>query len=252
MTEKTMGLVMEIAQQMVESGAEIGRVEESIIRICQAYGCVRTDAYATLSSMIVTAETEDGCFYTQSRRIKQTAPDMERLHRLNGLVRYLSDYAPADDYIVARLEEIRRLKPYPFGIQVLFNSLIAGSFCLFFGGRDFLEILFSFLIGAAVGVIGKGLDQIRSNRILSRFVCSLFAGLSALALLRIGWIGTVDNIIIGNIMSLIPGTGLTNALRDLFTGDTITGILRLMEALLLASAIALGFLASVYVTGGAV
>lgn len=53
-------------------------------------------------------------------------------------------------------------------------------------------------------------------------------------------------------MSLIPGIGLTNALKDLFTGDTVTGMLRFLEAGLLAAAIAFGFWAAVFVTGGIV
>lgn len=42
-------------------------------------------------------------------------------------------------------------------------------------------------------------------------------------------------------MTLIPGIGLTNALRDLFTGDSIAGILRSIEAVLTALAIAAGY-----------
>ena len=57
---------------------------------------------------------------------------------------------------------------------------------------------------------------------------------------KLGWIANVDKLIIGNIMSLIPGIGLTNALRDLFTGDSIAGLLRSIEAVLAASAIAAG------------
>ena len=56
--------------------------------------------------------------------------------------------------------------------------------------------------------------------------------------------------IIGNIMSLIPGIGLTNALRDLFTGDSIAGLLRSIEALLIALAIAAGYFLSTVLMGG--
>ena len=58
---------------------------------------------------------------------------------------------------------------------------------------------------------------------------------------KFGWITSVDKIIIGNIMTLIPGIGLTNALRDLFTGDSIAGLLRSIEAVLTALAIAAGY-----------
>ena len=51
----------------------------------------------------------------------------------------------------------------------------------------------------------------------------------------------VDKVIIGNIMTLIPGIGLTNAIRDLFTGDSIAGLLRSIEAVLTALSIAAGY-----------
>ena len=61
---------------------------------------------------------------------------------------------------------------------------------------------------------------------------------------------TVDRIVIGNIMLLIPGISLTNSIRDMVSGDTMSGTLRFIEACILALAIAGGyFLASVLVGG---
>ena len=60
----------------------------------------------------------------------------------------------------------------------------------------------------------------------------------------------MDMVIIGNIMVLIPGIGLTNAIRDLFVGDSIAGLLRTVEAILLALAIAAGYFLFVWMMGG--
>ena len=252
MTQKTLGLILEIAQRMVECGAEIGRVEESLTRICASYGCCRTDAYATTSNLIVTVETSDGEEFTQTRRVKGASPDMECLHCLNDLVRSLSKRPYSDAEIVAELDKIREIKPYSAPLQVFFYAVIAGSFCIFFGGRDVLEIVVALLVGGLVGMLNMFLSSLHANRILKSCVCSFAACLIAVSCARLCWIPTADNVIIGNIMSLIPGIGLANALRDLFTGDTITGLLRLMEAVLLALAIALGFWLAVYPFGGAV
>ena len=46
---------------------------------------------------------------------------------------------------------------------------------------------------------------------------------------------------IGNIMLLIPGVALTNSLRDMFSGNTISGLMRFIESILLALTIAFGF-----------
>lgn len=248
---KTVNLVMEIAQQMIEAGAEIGRVEESVTRMGQAYG-YQTDAYATTSSIIVTFQRTQDDSHTLTRRIRQSSLDVERLHQLNDLVRFVTNTTPESQVIEDRLENIRKIAVYPLWLYLLSCATIAGSFCAFFGSRDLWEILFAFLIGGGVGASGKGIERIHPNKILGRFLSSFLASVSALILLRLGWVASVDNIIIGNIMSLIPGIGLTNSLRDLFTGDTVTGLLRFMEAVLLALAIALGFWIAVYVCGGLV
>ena len=66
-------------------------------------------------------------------------------------------------------------------------------------------------------------------------------GLLAALSVRVGLGESVDMISIGNIMLLIPGIPLTNSLRDMFSGNTISGLLRFSEAILLALTIAFGF-----------
>ena len=58
---------------------------------------------------------------------------------------------------------------------------------------------------------------------------------------KIGILDNADEVIIGNVMPLIPGVGFTNALRDLFTGDSIAAVLRFIEAILTAVSIAAGY-----------
>ena len=59
-----------------------------------------------------------------------------------------------------------------------------------------------------------------------------------------------DKIIIGDIMLLIPGIAMTNAVKDMLVGDTIAGTMRLLESLLWAGALAGGFMASMWIMGG--
>lgn len=60
----------------------------------------------------------------------------------------------------------------------------------------------------------------------------------------------VDAVIIGNVMLLIPGFGLTNGARDLLGGDIVSGLLRLSEAILVSIAVAAGFAIPLLVLGG--
>ena len=142
--------------------------------------------------------------------------------------------------IRAALDEALDCKEYPFWVEVLCYALIAGAFTLFFGGTV-VETLLSLLVGTVVrfGILVS--EKVIPNKVLSKFLSTAIATLLAFWYVHLGWIGDVDKVIIGNIMTLIPGIGLTNALRDLFTGDGITGILRCMEAVLTALAIAAGY-----------
>ena len=58
-----------------------------------------------------------------------------------------------------------------------------------------------------------------------------------------------DKILIGDIMLLVPGIMFTNAFREVLLGDTISGVLRLLEAVLLAAAMALGIMAAMWLAG---
>lgn len=50
---------------------------------------------------------------------------------------------------------------------------------------------------------------------------------------------------IGDIMLLVPGLMATNAIRDILIGDTISGFMRFIEAVLLAAVLALDIIASI-------
>lgn len=252
MDDQLLSCILNLSRLMVEAGAEIYRVEDSVMRICTAYGVRRTDVYATTSNIIVSVENYDRTMKTHTCRIGSISTDIEKLDRLNSLARRMTAETPSSEAVSEALRRIGRTPVYPAWVILLFYGVIAGAFCLFFGSRSPAEIAVSFLIGVTVGLIALASDRISANRLLVRFVCSFWACLAAFTCRKLGLIGSVDNIIIGNIMTLIPGVGLTNSLRDLFTGDSISGVLRLIEAILLALAIACGYVLTTFIFGGAV
>ena len=231
--------VTNIGEQMLLSGAEVHRVEDSVLRMCRAIGAARADVFIITSSMIVTVYSEDEQAFTQTRRITSSSTDMERLHRLNDLSRRICSGNIGLDAAKAEYKRIVSAKGYPLWLESLAYGMIAGAFALFFGGGA-ADGVFGFLIGALLRAVTLLTEKAELGRIFDRFSCSFLVSLLSYILLFMGMIPTVDYVIIGNIMLLIPGIGLTNALRDLFVGDSITGLFRLIEALLMALAIAAG------------
>lgn len=239
---------MDIGEQLLISGAEVHRVEESISRMCSAFGFARADVFIITTSMVVTVFDNDGKSLTQTRRINSTSIDYEKLHLLNDLSRRICENKIVYEEIRREIEAIKGKKSYPLWAEFLSYSGIAAVFTLFFGG-GLKEAAVSLIIGALVRLGILLSEKVFTNKIFNKFISSLVVSLLAFVSVKFGIIATADNVIIGNIMTLIPGLGLTNALRDLFTGDSIAGLLRTIEAVLIALAIAAGYF--VVALGGA-
>ena len=231
---------MDIGEHLLTSGAEIHRVEESVERMCRAFGAKRVDVFIITSSMVVTVFDQNDHTYTQTRRITNTATDFEKIHRLNALSRKICAQEMCVEQIRAEIDQATASRCYPFWLEWLCYGIIAGAFTLFFGG-SLADALISLGVGLFVRLACCLFELAIPNKIFAKFISAAIATALALVAVRIGWVDSIDKIVIGNIMSLIPGIGLTNALRDLFTGDSIAGLLRSIEAALTALAIAAGY-----------
>ncbi len=246
--EGLLNLAMEIGEQMLICGGEVHRAEESVTRMCKAFGAKRADVFIITSSMVATVYTPDGEIFTQTRRITLADTDFEKLHRLNALSRKICEEKLTEEQIKEELAKAISCKQYPFYLSVLCYAIIAAAFTLFFGGT-LIESFISLFVGAIVRFVIAFSEKTSFNKIFSKFTSSVVATFLAFLAVKAGVIISVDKIIIGNIMTLIPGIGLTNALRDLFMGDSIAGLLRTIEAALTALAIAAGYFL-VVVLGG--
>ncbi len=240
---------MDIGEQMLVSGAEVHRAEDSIKRMCTAMGAVRTDIFIIPSSMVATVHTKEGETFTQTRRITSAGTDLECLDRLNSLSRRICESNMTESEIRREYEEIIKRKRYPFWVECLAYVTVAGAFTLFFGG-GISDALVSMLVGLVLRFVVFATDKTLPNKIFARFACAFLASALAFVAVHLSLIASVDKVIIGNIMLLIPGVGLTTALRDLFTGDSIAGLLRSIEAGLIALAIAAGYFLCMLTVGG--
>ena len=241
--DKRLTLALDIGEQMAVSGAEVSRVEDSVSHILTAFGCLDSDVLSITTSLIATVNIADYGSMTQTRRLATAAYDMNRLEKMNALSRAICDHRLDPDQARARYEEIIAEKPYSFLCQMLFYMGIAFSFALFFGGtpRDAL-------LSTLIAILFKFIDEFGKRYLLNRFLLvllsSLLGGFLAILAVRAGLADSVSKISIGDVMILIPGVILTNSVRDMFGGDTITGGTHVAEASLVAIMIALGFVTS--------
>ncbi|MBQ7307039.1 MAG: threonine/serine exporter family protein, partial [Clostridia bacterium] len=72
------------------------------------------------------------------------------------------------------------------------------------------------------------------------FLMSFINGLLAVFIFKLKLCNNPDMVMIGSIMTMIPGMSFGNSVKDLLIGNTISGILTIINALLISVAIASG------------
>ena len=93
--------------------------------------------------------------------------------------------------------------------------------------------------------------ELRSmNQFLYTLIASLTAGCLSILLVWLSIGEKVDHVMIGTIMLFIPTLNMTNGIRELLNADIMTGFRRFAEALIVALAIAIGYVVSVTLLGG--
>ena len=248
-TEQLLSCALDIGEQMLICGAEVGRVETAIRYICTAYGCRRTDVFTITSSIVVSVEDPQGLHGTQTRRVTETHTNLTKLHKLNDLSRFMCTEAPDYDTVQERFSRILSEKAFPLWAECTASGLIAFSFAVFFGGS-----IMDGLVAGVLGILLRGLtfllQKAAMNQIFINTVATFLLSLCAISLVRAGFGQDANKVIIGNIMLLIPGIALTNSLRDMISGDIMTGMLRFFDAVLVAAAIAAGYILAAGLLGG--
>lgn len=230
---------LDVGEGLLTRGAEVGRVEDTITRILTAQGAQRVDVFSITSSIVVTCRWPFGTI-TQTRRVTAASYDMTAITSLNALSREICTGTLPPEAIDGRLAAIARGPAYPYPLIVLFNGAASFVFSLFFGG-SLLDAVISGLIGMLIRLMLSGLRRLQVPGLAVTLLCAIVGGFLAHGLMGLGVPCSADKISIGDIMLLVPGIHMTNAIRDMFTGDTISGLLRFTEALLLSLALAWGF-----------
>lgn len=230
----------ELGYQLMYSGAEIYRVEESVYRLLTAYG-LQAQVFAIPNCLIVSVNTPTGHPITQMKRIPAHGTDIELLERCNDLCRRLCQEVPPLEEAKALVDALgKESHVYPGWVFLLGYAAASAFFAAFFGG-DLLDSIYAGVCGLAVGIWLRYVGNLfRLNGFIQTLFGAAIASLIALLLVDLTPGQNLDAITIGTLMVLVPGRALTNAMWEIMAGDIISGVNRTAEALLTAAAIALG------------
>lgn len=235
---------LDIGEHLLKNGAEVSRVEDTIERICFAYGAAHVESFSITTLIVASVRMKDGEYSEQMRHVKTSAMNLHRVEKLNNISRLIcQEHIPVSE---ARemIEKYKRSKPYPEAIQILGQILVVFGFTLFFGGKWF-DSLAAAIIALVVALVSK-IDLPFNQGNMQVIVRSFIAGALSEISFNIGFSQNLDSVLIGTIMMLIPGLAFGTAVYDMFNGNLISGMMRALQCLVVAIFIAIGYAAALW------
>ncbi len=224
---------------ILENGGETYRAEETINRICSSYDLTESECFVTPSIIIVSAAGNFGQSISVIKRINNRTINLEKIIQINDLSRNIKAMGYSLEAIENKLDSIDLIKPYEMKFMVLASSIAAGCLTLAFGG-DIKDMLVAAVAGGIMKLLIDFLYTLKANEFFINIFGGFTATLICLAGIKLNLATHMDKVTIGALMLLVPGLAITNAIRDTIAGDLISGIMRAVEAFLIAIAVAVG------------
>ena len=232
---RIMDFIMAAGQTLLENGAEVFRVEQTMEIMARSFHLREFHVYVLTNGIFASAGTAE---ISEVRNVPVRTTHLGRVAAVNELSRQIAQTGMTLDEAESRLVLARRL-PFPKDHVQLLSGL-CGAFCfaMMFGGN-----LRSALAAAGAGLVASwyllwcgrhevpgGFQKI-STAALITLVCILLCSVLHTS---------ASHAIIGALMILTPGIAFTMGIRDFVQGDYLSGTIRMIDALLIAASIAIG------------
>ena len=266
-SRRALELVTRIGEVLLKNGGEIFRVQQTMQLVAKAYGIPGFQVYVLANGLFVSMQEEGrtitrpvesgdaaGQEYlfgqehlasqarlaSQVRYVPLSSVHLGRVAAVNNLSREIVAQKYKVEEASRKIEQIDKLPFTSNAVQTLMSGLGAGAFCILFGG-SLLDSAAAFLSGLVLWIFVLFLTARGANKIMVNILASaLVTAMGVLFFHLFSFGDSMDMIVIGSIVPLLPGVPLTNSIRDYLNGDYLSGTIRMIDAVLVACCIALG------------
>ncbi len=234
-------LAMLAGTNMARFGAEAYRIEDTTVRLLKTTGLTYTEAHVSVTGLMITLDDPSlPQPISLTKRITRRVSDLSRISRTNDISRRFVAGELTISEAEKALEAISGSSFYSKAVLIHAYAVVAGFFTFMFGGHP-ADAGAAFLVGLLTGLFSESTENLALPAFIRTFLSSVVMGLCLVLFLTILPIGAHPGpVITGSIMPLVPGMLLTVGIRDLLSGDYLSGLSRLVEASLIALAIASG------------
>ena len=232
---RIMDFIMAAGQTLLENGAEVFRVEQTMEIMARSFHLREFHVYVLTNGIFASAGTAE---ISEVRNVPSRTTHLSRVAAVNALSREIAEGNMTLDEAESRLVLARRIPVPTDWVQLVSGMCGAFCFALIFGGT-----LRSALAAALAGFLANGDLLLCGRHDLPGGFCkiSCAALITLTCILGCSLLGTsASHAIIGSLMILTPGIAFTMGIRDFVQGDYLSGTIRMIDALLIAASIAIG------------
>ncbi len=225
---------------MLASGSEVYRVEETMRYMLQKSNYPVAEALALGTGLFVTLDDPNRDTLTIARRVPARSNNINRICEVNEISRQFCSGMITVEDAYNQLKKIESDRVYSKRWQFLGMIGVSAFFAPIFGGST-LDVFGAGLVGIALACADLLVKKIKLNDFFTNSFCAFVIAIAATALRKFVLpMCNADVMIISSIMSLVPGVAFTTAIRDTLNGDYSAGMARMLEAIVVALAIAAG------------
>ena len=241
-------LLLKLGEMLIDAGGEIYRVEHTLKQVAKAYGALSVNVFMITAFMVITLKFPDDRKITESRQVKHGVnTNFTKLEKVSKLCDDCCKNPVSINVLASRIEECD-LKPNNKAFYI--GSVIAAFFfCILFSGT-LIDAVFAGALGLLAAFLIKKIGPLCKNNIVLNMIAAFVFGALAYFLTKAIPALTMDTIVIADIMILLPGLTLTNGIRDVLVGDTISGVNQFIESVLWTGGLAIGIVIAFWAMGG--
>ena len=245
--DRVLSIALGVATGLLSCGASVSRVEIAVERICFSCGAKEVNVFALPSMVLCSIKLADGSEISQMKRNFEVSNNLRKMEMYNQLSRDICAKKMTAEEAEGRLLELNSDSFCRPAVAVLGFALVAGVFAVYFGGA-LIDSVPAFIAGCVMGALNLLLSKKSFNSYARTFVLSLVGGMLSILLCMLlivcGVACSVTMVMIGTIMTVVPGLLICNAVRDMFSGDIYSGAFEFLNGVLTVLAIAAGYGAS--------
>lgn len=232
-------LALFIGELMLSNGAETYRVEDSILRICKSRGFNHINVFAAPTVIIISDERFDGLSFMKT--IKSRSINLNRISLLNNFSReFVNNPELSVNDALSELKQLGQTPSYHPYVVNCATGFASASFAYLLGGNNLVTFIFTFISSILAIITFNKTMKISSISTFSSLIASILIACMGVLLTEVGILHNPKILIVGSIMPLLPGVAFIKGIRDLISGDLISGVSRAFDAGMTAIAIASG------------